>query len=155
MKTPIGTCSIVIRLLLLSVVSCSLGACEVDTRVSISEPKSPPTFRLSGSGELGEFIVVGPFASIEDLESYKPDVHAIWKIRPLRYGKLSVESVPPITYGVVPLGFMQDTPASGSPPPLEEGKIYKVTAPSTNAGFRRLCFKVERAVTIKAPCRER
>lgn len=155
MKTPVGISSVAIRLLLLLVLTCSLSACEIDTRVYISDSKNPPTFKLSGSGELGEFIVVGPFTSVEDLDSYRPDVHAIWKIGPLRYGKLSVGSVPPITYGVVPNGFTQDTPASGSPPPLEDGKFYSVTAPSTNAGFRKLCFKVERAVIIKAPCRER
>jgi hypothetical protein len=155
MKTPIGTRSIVIRLLVLSAASCFLGACEVDTRVSISEPKNPPTFKLSGSGRLAELIVVGPFASAEDLDSYKPDVHAIWKISPLRYDELPVRRVPPITYGVVPQGFTQGKPASGPPPPLEEGKFYRVTAPSTSAGFRALCFKVEHAVAIKAPCRER
>jgi hypothetical protein len=155
MKTSIGTYSTVIRLLLLSVASCFVGACEVDTRVSISEPKNPPTFKLSGSGRLSELIVVGPFASVEDLDSYKSDVHAIWKISPLRYDELSVRSVPPITYGVVPQGFTQGKPSSGSPPPLDEGKFYRVTAPSTSAGFRALCFKVERALAIKAPCRER
>src|SRR5258708_27092691 len=155
MKTPNGPFSIAIRLLALSLLSCSLGACEVDTRVSLSDTKNPPTFRLSGSGELGEFIVVGPFASVEDLYSYSPDVHEIWKIGPLRYGGIFVDNWPPITYGVGPNGFKQDTPASGSPQSLEEGKFYSVTAPSRSAGFRRLCFKVERAVIIKAPCRER
>lgn len=155
MKTPIGTRAIAIRLLLLSMFPCGLGACEVDTRVSIFEPRNPPTFRLSGSGRLGEFIVVGPFASVEDLDSFKRDVREIWKIAPLRYGELLVRKIPPITYDVVPDGFTQDKPASGSPPPLEEGKFYSVTAPSTSAGFRRLCFKVEQAVTIQAPCRER
>lgn len=154
-KFKIGTYPILIRLLLLLVASCFLSACETDTRVSISEPKNPPTFKLSGSGRLSELIVVGPFASVEDLESYKPDVHAIWKISPLRYDELSVQRVPPITYGVVPQGFTQGTPASGSPPPLEEGKFYRVTAPSTSAGFRAFCFKVEGALAIKAPCQER
>ena len=155
MQISRGTCSIVIRLLLLSVVSCFLVACEVDTRASISEPKNPPAFKLSGSGRLGEFIVVGPFASVEDLDSFKPDVHAIWKITPLKYGVLLVDRVAPITYGVVPDGFEQDLPASGSPQPLEEGKFYTVTAPSVSAGFRRLCFKLEHSVAIKVPCEER
>ena len=155
MKGSAGARCIVIRLLLLSVGCCFLGACEVDTRASISEPRNPPAFKLSGSGRLGEFIVVGPFANVEDLDSFKADVHAIWKISPLKYGVLSVDRLPPITYGVVPDGFEQDTPASGSPPQLEEGKFYSVTAPSVSAGFRRLCFKVERAVAIKVSCEER
>ena len=153
MKTPIRTFSIAIGLLILSLLSFGLGACEIDTRASISDNKNPPTFRLSGSGQLGVFIVVGPFASVEDQESYRPDVHAIWKISPLKYEY--IDNVPPITYGVVPDGFKQITPASGPPPLLEEGKFYSVTAPSTNAGFRRLCFKVEGGVIIKVTCRER
>lgn len=155
MKTPIRTFSIAIRLLLLSLLCFGLGACEIDTRASISDNRNPPTFRLSGTGQLGEFIVVGPFASVEDQESYRPDVHAIWKIGPSRYGAIYIDNVPPITYGVVPDGFKQVTPASGPPPLLEEGKFYSVTAPSTSAGFRRLCFKVEGGVIIKVPCTER
>jgi hypothetical protein len=155
MKTPIRSFSIAIRLVLLSLLCFGLGACEVDTRAFISDNKNPPTFRLSGTGQLGEFIVVGPFASAEDQEAYRPDVHAIWKIGPFRYGAIYVENVRPITYGVVPDGFKQETPASGHPPLLEEGKFYSVTAPSTSAGFRRLCFKVEGGVIIKVPCTER
>jgi hypothetical protein len=144
-----------IRLLLLGSFAAALVACEIDTRVSISKPRLPPTFHLSGSGKAGRFIVVGPYAKAEDLDSYTPDVDVTWELLSQSYGQRDFDEVPPITYGIVPRGFTQQKPASGAPPALEEGKFYKITAPSVNAGFRALCFKIEQASAMNVPCRER
>ena len=104
-------------------------ACERDTRVAISNLKQPPTFTLSGSGSLVLFIVVGPYRTEAELDSPPSDVHAIWEIS--TESNASVSSLPAITYGKVPPGFTQITPASGSPPALEEGRFYVSVRPAT------------------------
>jgi hypothetical protein len=57
---------LLIALLILMIIS----ACEVSTRVTISNPAIPPTFKLSGNGNLFHFIVVGPYSSLQELESH-------------------------------------------------------------------------------------
>ncbi len=112
-----------IRLLLVGSFAAALVACEIDTRVSISKPRVPPTFHLSGSGKAASFIIVGPYTKAEDLDSYTADVEVIWELLSQSYGKRDFDEVPPITYGVVPPGFTQKKPASGSPPPLGRGEV--------------------------------
>ena len=128
-------------------------ACEEDTRVSISDSMNPPTFRLTGNGNLILFIVVGPYTSLAELESNKPDVDVIWQISADTTKNIS--NLPDITYGTLPPGFLQSTPKSGVPPALEEGKFYSIGTPSIGANFRRLCFKVDKNTVIKVGCRER
>ena len=134
--------------------SFAFAACERDTRVAIIDTKNPPTFRLHGNGKLGTIIVAGPFAKVEDLDSPTVKVGKLWEIQ-RGYGELPIGDVPPITYGVLPNGFAQRIPTTGSPPQLEEGKFYGISAPSVNAGFRVLCFTVNRGTVVQAPCRER
>ena len=129
-------------------------SCERDTRITIVDAKVPPTFRLSGNGRLGTIIVAGPYATVEDLDSFTVKVGKLWEIQ-RGYGTLPIGDVPSITYGVLPSGFTQRVPTSGMPPPLEEGKFYGISAPSVNAGFRVLCFTVDKATVVQAPCRER
>lgn len=43
-------------------------------------------------------------------------------------GNVDASKSPPLTYGVIPVGFDQTVPSSGSPPPLQEGKIYAFLA---------------------------
>jgi hypothetical protein len=99
------------------VLGCTLifAACERDTRIWIIDRKNPPTFKLSGNGYLGSVIVEGPYEKLEDLESTKMKLGAIWQIF-RGYGELSIDKVPLITYGILPNGFTQRIPASGSPP---------------------------------------
>ena len=141
-------------LLLLIVFVCGFAACEVDTKVSITDSKNPPTFSLTGTGTLMDFIVAGPYSSREEMASGKPDVIAIWKISPGEDRHKIISDLPHITYGYLPQGFRQETPASGAPLPLEEGKFYSIGTPSINANFRRFCFKVEQNAVIKVECRK-
>lgn len=154
-KTLGGTSSLLFRLSLLSILVIGLAACEIDTRVSISDHNNPPTFKLSGNGNLILFIVVGPYSNLKDLEANKTGIHAIWEISPGEDSRKTVDDLPEIIYGKVPLGFKQRTPAFGSPPPLEEGKFYSIGAPSAGAHHSGLCFKVEQGSLSELSCRER
>jgi hypothetical protein len=131
-----------------------LAGCELDTRITITDSKNPPTFQLSGNGRLGSIIVAGPYDKLEDLESLTVKVGRIWEIQ-RGYGELPINKVPAITYGALPNGFTQRIPTSGSPPALIEGKLYAMSAPSINAGFRILCFSVSGGAVAKVACRER
>jgi hypothetical protein len=155
MRTTSRKFYLVGRLLLIAICTFSLIACELDTRVKITDSKVPPTFTLSGNGQLELFIVVGPYSNLAELEASKSDVQVIWKVSPGGHDRRAVGDLPQITYGQVPSGFIQFTPTSGAPPPLEEGKFYSIGTPSIGAFFRVLCFKVEHNTTIKVQCRER
>lgn len=143
-----------LRLWVVSSLALSVCSCERDTRVRISESKNPPTFTLSGRGKLIRFIVAGPYKTEAELNSPPPGLQAIWEISPSP-AQESVSSLPAITYGKVPPGFTQLAPPSSRPPALEEGRFYSIGTPSNDAGFRRLCFKLESGQIVQAQCRER
>ena len=101
------------------------------------------------------FIVVGPYSSLEDLESHRRDVSAVWELSAGDYAKTSVEGLPSITYGTIPAGFEQIIPQAGFPLPLEEGKLYIIGTPTIGADFGVFCFKIEKSQAMEIPCRER
>jgi hypothetical protein len=115
-----------IALLLLATLCCG-DACERDTKISV-EGGNPPTFRLSGNGNLA-------FLDVSDNSPNKVEKRSgetLWKIIP-QSGKSEIGQLPPITYGQVPPGFNQVIPKVGEPPPLIAEKPYQVSAPTSNA----------------------
>ena len=120
--------------------------CERDMRIKI-DGKTPPTFTLSGSGNL-IFLVLGEVHDNKPPLLGAPD---IWKIRP--EGENTISQLPSITYGIVPNGFIQVAPASGTPPPLIEGKVYEFGGPAYNAngGFIWLTIQGGKAVQVPNP----
>jgi hypothetical protein len=128
-----------------------LAACEDRTTVSITAPQNPPTFKLSGSGGVFLFIFIGPHSTLEEIGSNQ-EVHNIWRVSPVEGTNITASYLPTLTYGQVPPGFRQDVPASGSPPPLEEGKFYSVRTPTHGANFQALCFKMEGGNAVELPC---
>jgi len=60
----------------------------------------------------------------------------------------AISNLPEITYGVVPPGFTQTTPNSGPPPPLLEGKLYKVGGPADFADGGSLRIKIQEGKTV-------
>lgn len=145
---------LLLLLLLYCVLACNHASWERSTKVTIAEDNYPPTFSLSGNGTLINFIVVGPFLSLADVQSYKPDVAVAWQLSPGDHAKTTVEDLAPITYGTIPSGFEQIIPKAGFPPPLEEGKFYRIGTPTFGADFRVLCFNIENARARTVPCRE-
>lgn len=115
------------------------SACEGQpsaTRIEIDR-KNPPTFFFSGNGQVSSIVVTD--VSANDLSGVDPE-RIMWEIVPT--GETKPSHFPKITYGVVPHGFVQRTPASGPPRPLHEEKPYRVTAPTTGADSRKLIFLI-------------
>jgi hypothetical protein len=128
------TYGLIVSLLFVS----TLGACfERDLKVSV-DGKIPPTFNLSGSGNLNFFVVmeVPPQNQTQKVQRSSDNNIVLWKIAP-RNIENSIRKLSPITYGRLPVGFAQLVPSNGEPTALIEGKIYEVggTAYNSNGGF--------------------
>jgi hypothetical protein len=88
--------------------------------IAVTKDSNPPSFRLSGSGRL-------VFLTIFEVLPNKTgslDDPVFWKIQPAKERLIS--RLPEITYGVVPPGFTQTAPTSGTPQPLLEGVVSYV-----------------------------
>ncbi len=57
----------------------------------------------------------------------------IWKIapKPELWGTGILDHLPPITYGKVPDGFLQELPNNGPAPVLEDGRLYEASGAPT------------------------
>lgn len=133
-----------LRLFLSLLILLVASGCERDLRIKI-DGKNPPTFTLSGSGNL-------VFASLGEVHDNRPPplgAPELWKIQPNGNNKIS--ELPSITYGVVPDGFIQVTPASGAPPPLTEGKTYDFGGPAYNANGGSIWFTIQGGKSVEAP----
>lgn len=107
---------------------------ERDTAIE-TDGKNPPTFTFSGNGQISSIIVMDLTPS--DVSIYDAR-RVLWEIVP--NGNKAPSEFPRITYGVLPAGFTQKEPTTGSPPPLQEEKPYQISAPTSNAGTRELLF---------------
>lgn len=120
------------------------SVCERDMRVKI-DGKNPPTFELSGSGNL-------IFLVLTEIHNNKPSLLGapeLWKIQPS--GENRVSKLPSITYGIVPNGFIQVIPASGPPPPLIEGKVYDFGGPNDSANGGSIWFTIKGGKPVEVP----
>jgi len=130
---------------------------EEDMTVSIDQ-RIPPTFTLSGSGNL---TFLGIWEVAKENQNSLPSERdgdkdkLIWQIWPngLSPDKRVIRRLPPITYGSVPPGFVQKTPQDGAPPNLIEGRIYEVGGPASNAngGFIWFTIKGGKVIRVDAP----
>ena len=125
-----------------TILLCSCLACEIDTKIEL-DGKNPPSFSLSGNGQLW-------FIEVRDLSPSKISSDApertIWKITT---GGGSPSSMAKITYGVVPSGFKQEIPANGAPPALGEEKPYSIFANTSNANGDYLMFLIRGGKALK------
>lgn len=118
--------------------------CERDMHIKI-DGKNPPAFTFSGSGNL-------VFLSLGEVHNNKPPLLGapdLWKIRP--NSNIKISGVPSIRYGVVPNGFIQVTPESGAPPPLEEGKVYEFGGPADSANGGSIWFTIQGGKSVEVP----
>ena len=124
------------------IVSAGFSKCERDMTISVRNDSNPPVFKLYGSGRLIFFKVSEPLRG----QPSPIDHPAMWEIRPTDENLIS--KLPEITYGVVPPGFTQKVPNSGTPPPLVEGRLYEAGGPAfdANGGSIRFVIKDGRAV---------
>lgn len=144
-------------ILLLGAVLFWTGCYEEDMKVFVNQ-HVPPTFTLSGSGNLAFFSVseVAPENQVRVPFERNGDKDIIlWQIWPNRLspGEKVIRRLPPITYGSVPAGFEQKIPQDGVPPNLVEGKIYEAGGPASNAngGFVWFTIKGGKVLKVDAP----
>ena len=154
----ICTWSVARRTLLLLLTVIFLSACYEEGMTVSLNGRTPPSFNLSGSGDLVFFTVSEVAAENQNLLPAQRDGDKntlLWRIRPsgLSSEAKRISRLPQITYGVVPAGFEQNNPAEGPPPPLVEGKLYQAGGPATNANGGFVWFKIEgtKVVRVDAP----
>lgn len=130
------------------------SACfERDLSIAI-DAKNPPTFNLSGSGNLNFFVVmeVPPENQRQTVQRSSDGNTILWKISPTNTDN-SIRKLPPITYGTVPFGFTQQVPTSGGPPALVEGRVYELggTAYNANGAFIWIAVRDGKVVRVTMP----
>ena len=129
------------------------AGCEVDMTVAVDK-RNPPTFKLSGSGDLIFFVVSEIAPENQRLFPAQRDSRKdilLWQIWPsnLPDEDVRVRRLPPITYGTLPQGFIQKIPEHGEPPPLTEGKIYQAGGPNSNANGGFVWFTIRNGEVIR------
>jgi len=116
---------------------------ERDTKIEI-DGKNPPTFTFSGNGDVLTVAVTD--VSVNDLSMYDPE-RSMWEIAATT--GTTPDRFPKITYGVVPAGFAQKWPTTGSPRVLEAEKPYRVTVPTSNANAGKLIFLIRNGQALR------
>jgi hypothetical protein len=110
------------------VVALSLAACDGSPDLDVDlKTTSPPSFSFSGLSRASNFKILDvprpqPPRPLSAINPFSHGGETIWQIAsPL---KLKAAEWPQVSYGVVPDGFSQSVPSSGSPPKLAEDKLY-------------------------------
>jgi hypothetical protein len=94
-----------------------LTACEPGLRAKVDGSALPPIFRFYGGDAMRAFFIHTDEANAP---GYRSNGRVLWRI-----DSVGISETPSgITYGVVPPGFRQVIPKSGSPPPLEPNIKY-------------------------------
>lgn len=121
-----------------------LTGCERPLRVSL-DGGNPPTFTFGGGGELQRVAIF----EITPDGRLPPKGSAFWVLFPK--GVVKAGNSPKITYGIVPDGFYQKVPVSGTAPPLQEGKVYGFGAETRGAPGGDIWFTIRGGKSIQVP----
>lgn len=138
MSISLSTQLLIGALLATQLLSCTLS--ERATKVRL-EGGNPPTFALSGSGQLSDLVIHGP--KQRDIAGDR--AFALWEIEPMGGDEKAeaVETLGSIKYGVVPRNYFQVYPENGvPPPPLIEGERYAYWFQTINAPHARAYFEI-------------
>jgi hypothetical protein len=96
---------------------------------------------MTGNGLLTSIRVTGPN---KQREAIGEDAFLYWVIELKDYdGSQIVEKLSPVTYGVVPAGFIQVYPEQGTAPQLVEGERYYLRIVTTDANGVRTSFTIQ------------
>jgi hypothetical protein len=133
-------------LLSIVVLLIAFPACERDTKLTL-EGRNPPTFEMTGSGELAMLRMHGP--KVRDVAGEAAFI--IWEIGPKdgRFNGRRVEDLGSIKYGEIPDGYVQRYPEQGVAPPLVEGESYDVFVDTVNANGATAYFKIRNGKVIE------
>jgi hypothetical protein len=118
---------------------------EQATEVRLRNDFGTPTFVLSGSGKLSEFVVFSPeYLSVA--ESPNDMKFALWCVKPAdhqRWGE-PLWRLRTIRYGFLPEGYIQCAPLEGKPEPLRDSQApYFLNITTANAPGASGYFSVE------------
>jgi hypothetical protein len=92
-----------------------------------------PSFLLRGSGRLASFRVYGPQPDHKIATPFD-EKSLVWRVQPSEgYFKGTPVSRLALEYGIVPKGYVQTTPVSGTATALPTGQVYYFFAETTNA----------------------
>jgi hypothetical protein len=143
---------VILCLTLLITLGCNNAFFERGTQISIVNYELPPEFKLQGSGDALILFFHGPYAAISVEErAAKLNAPPIWAISPKPGTPIS--ALPLIKYGHVPQSFTQNTPIAAPPPPLQEGRCYRIIVPTNGAheGSLSFCIRDRKAVVVNNP----
>jgi hypothetical protein len=129
-------------LLLLAAPNCQYPS-KSNTGIEM-DGNNPPTFVFSGKDPASAVVVTD--VSANGLSRYAPE-RVMWEIVPAV--ETSPSDFPRITYGIVPLGFVQRTPATGPARRLDDEKPYRVTAPTSNTKSGKLLFIIRNGQALR------
>ncbi len=111
-----------LRKLTLALILLTLSsACERRTAVTITGV-NPPTFVLTGSGNLSEVIISK--AAAEQTKNPRDPENTLWRITAVNMPGQPVETLHSLTYGIVPPGYRQQIPNEDTPPQLQPNRRY-------------------------------
>ena len=122
-------------------------SCARETTIVVGGGTSP-TFTVSGSGRLTSLQIFGPASS-------DPEVKLsllLWQIERDATAPVgtSLDDLGSISFGQVPVGYVQRFPLAGQPPvQLTEGANYRAQLDSTDAGGMVLQFGIRGGQAIK------
>ena len=125
-----------------------LSACERKTIVKVTGG-NPPTFVISGSGELGEVIITKP--APEQTKNPLDEENVLWRIRAIEMPGKAVEAVGSLTYGVTPQGYKQSMPEQGAAPTLEDNKRYGYLFVTGDAPVGSGYFQIHNGQAVLVP----
>jgi len=136
----------------LLVIGSAMASCKTSTSLKMTDTY-PPTFTF----HRGLFTEVNSFPlfiveeihpdnlSVGFLQQRYAKNKTVWKIVPdpkVPHAP-ELDKLPPITYGTIPNGFIQETPSTSTPPPFEPGKVYEARGAYVLMPDAIVRFKVE------------
>lgn len=121
------------------------------TRVRL-EGANPPIFNLSGTGILAHLVIYAAKDTDTGDGQEVTSVETIWEIEPTAGYAVGrrVDEIGAVQYGVVPTGYKQVHPKSGTPPSLQKGQKYEYWFDTADAPHARNYFIIrgQRAVEV-------
>jgi hypothetical protein len=144
MKKRSIACLISALLVLVSTSACDF---ERPTKVTLSGG-STPTFKFSGSGKLGTFLVYLVPPSAETMTHSIENETPVWSLvaEPDWLHGRHIEEIGKLTYGAIPKGYTQPN----EPQPLIPGRIYFFECETTNAPTAQGFFQIDNGKTVPA-----
>jgi hypothetical protein len=102
-------------------------------RPTTTEIARGPSFLLRGSGRLASFRIYGP-QSDHNIATPFDEKSLVWRVEPSEgYFNGTLVSQLFLEYGIIPKGYVQSVPPSGTATALQPGQVYYFFAETTNA----------------------